>query len=60
MHAHRSFTEKKLKPKEMIDLGAYIPFQQRATNCGEVTRQRKRGLRFKGVANCGEVNIQGN
>lgn len=46
MHAHRTFTEKKLKPKEMIDLGAYLPFQQRATNC-EVTRQ-KNELTFQG------------
>ena len=50
MHAHRTFTGKKLKTQRDDRPGAYLPFQQRATNC-ELTRQKNElTFQFSSVA----------
>ena len=43
------FLDRSENPEEAITPGAWVPVQQRAINCREVTRQRKSGLGLKAV-----------
>lgn len=44
-------------PRKQLDLEAYISFEQRAIDCGEVTRQRKERFGLLRVENYGDINI---